>query len=99
MENKNDVRDTNGGSLNHDWILLDTCSTNSFTNNRKMIKNARRCNKMEILELETNGVQIIFNHILIYRVAAESTQFIIVRYEDKISQRPTPCFLISTPKL
>jgi hypothetical protein len=62
-ENENNVRDSNEGSLNRDWILLDTCSTNSCTNNRKMIRNIRPCDKNEILELETNGGQIVFDQI------------------------------------
>ena len=42
--------------INKNWILLDTCSTHSVSNNPHFVKNLRKCKKFE--ELVKNGFTI-----------------------------------------
>ena len=50
-------------SLPNSWILLDSCSSDTCSNNKQMVKNIRKCRPNEVLELETNGGSIFFDEI------------------------------------
>lgn len=42
-------------SICKSWVLIDTCSTHSMTNNHALVKSIRRCDKNKNLVLTTNG--------------------------------------------
>ena len=44
------------------WALLDSCSTDSCTNNRQLLKGLRKCKQGEELKLYTNGGEIMFDN-------------------------------------
>ena len=48
------------GMLKPSWILLDSCSTDSCTNNRSMMESLEDCKKGERLVLSTNGGRVHF---------------------------------------
>lgn len=56
---QNDVKDV----IPPTWILLNTCSTASVTNDESFIENIRTCSNEENLKLSTNGGPISFNQI------------------------------------
>ena len=41
-------------SIDKNWILLDTCSTDSICNNKHMVKNVHKCKDEEELRLFTD---------------------------------------------
>jgi hypothetical protein len=45
------------------WLLLDTCSTSSVTNNPDLVHNLRDCSKEEILTVHTNGSTKTFSQL------------------------------------
>ena len=48
-------------TLNNNWILLDSCSSDSCTNDLKKVANLNECEGNEILELHTNCGILEFN--------------------------------------
>ena len=43
------------------WVLLDTCATNSVSNNTALVKDIVACKQHEILKVSTNGGLIRFD--------------------------------------
>ena len=48
-------------SLPPSWVLLDTCSTRSCTNDMSILKNIRKCSHNDCVELVTNGGKVVFS--------------------------------------
>ena len=51
---------SNRSSIKKSWILLDTCSTHSVTNNSQMVTDIRKCHEKDKLMVATNGGSITF---------------------------------------
>ena len=47
--------------INHTWVLLQTCSTNSVSNNTDLVKEIRTCKNQEKLTVSTNGGLMSFD--------------------------------------
>ena len=51
------------GMIPHDWILLDTCSTDNVISNADLMKEVRSCNDEEMLKIYTNGGSLSFEEV------------------------------------
>ena len=48
-------------TINPNWLLLDTCSTDNVINNENLVKNIRPCKRGEEMRMVTNGGHMDFN--------------------------------------
>jgi hypothetical protein len=56
-------QNTNINVISPSWILLDTCSTASVSNNWSLVGNIRACTDNNTLVLSTNGGPVSFNEM------------------------------------
>ena len=49
------------GLIPHDWILLDTCSTDDVINNRNLVDGITSCGENEKLKIYANGGELTYN--------------------------------------
>lgn len=61
--------------INNNWLLLDTCSTNTVTNKFFFVKNLRKCSKWELLTVDTNRGSKTFNHIGVFKLLPVNMHF------------------------
>ena len=61
--------------INKNWILLDSCTTHSCTNNMELIKDLRDFDETEKLWLNTNGGPIYFDKKGIFKIIPAEVYF------------------------
>ena len=49
------------GLILHDWILLDTCSTDNVINNCQLVENITSCTEDEKLKIYANGGELTYD--------------------------------------
>jgi len=57
------------------WILLDTCTTNSVSNNREMVRDIQKCNPHDTLTVHTNGGVKVFGEYATLRIMSIKVHF------------------------
>ena len=50
-------------TIPHDWVLLDSCSTNCVFKNSSLVSSITKCTPHEELEMHTNGGSLIYRHM------------------------------------
>ena len=52
--------------IKNTWLLLDTCSSNSVSNNPRMVKNVDKCKNKDILMFQMIGRLKYFSTLQVY---------------------------------
>ena len=50
-------------TIPHDWVLLDSCSTDCVFKNPNLVSSITKCTPQEELEMYTNGGSLVYRHM------------------------------------